>query len=230
MLELYPHNQEAYNKVKIAFESKNKTCVVHATGTGKSLIAGKLILDNPTKKFLFVAPTIFIFKEIKKHIKGYKYNIQFRTYSSFLNKPLNSFSDYDYIILDEFHRIGAKQWGEAIKTILEQNNQSKVLGLSATHIRFLDDNRDMAEEVFDNNIASYLSLGEAIEKDIHKVPTYVSALYNINEILDETNLKLSKKNNKKEVDHIWKNIMIIREQKKCLEKEKKIKLNQFVED
>ena len=42
----------------------------------------------------------------------------------------------------------------------------KLLGLSATHIRYLDNQHDMTEELFDRNIASYMTLGEAIVRGI----------------------------------------------------------------
>lgn len=36
-LKLFPHNEEAYNKVKKAFETSNVVGIVHATGTGKHI-------------------------------------------------------------------------------------------------------------------------------------------------------------------------------------------------
>ena len=47
------------------------------------------------------------------------------------------------VILDEMHRAGALSWGKAVKYVLHENNTAKVVGLSATPIRFLDNNRDM---------------------------------------------------------------------------------------
>ena len=47
MFELYPHNQRAYENAKFVFENENRTAIVHATGTGKSLIIAKFIIDNP---------------------------------------------------------------------------------------------------------------------------------------------------------------------------------------
>ena len=41
-----------------------------------------------------------------------------------------------------------------------------VLGLSATHVRYLDNQRDMADELFDGCIASEMTLGEAIGRGI----------------------------------------------------------------
>lgn len=202
MISLYPHNEKAYNKARSILEHQDRTCIVHATGTGKSLIACKFLIDNPTDKFLFVAPTIFIFNEIKKHLKDKKYNIDFKTYAYFIDNDLSAFINYDYIFLDEFHRIGAEEWGKSITQILNQNPNAKKLGLSATHIRYLDDERNMADEVFNGSIASYLDLGTAIEQGIHKVPKYVSALYNIKEIINKTEERLKTQNRIKELEKL----------------------------
>ena len=72
----------------------------------------------------------------------------------------------DYIILDEFHRCGATQWGGGVERLRAMYPNAKVLGLSATSIRYLDNQRDMAWELFDGNIASELTLGEAIARGI----------------------------------------------------------------
>lgn len=67
-----------------------------------------------------------------------------------------------YIILDEFHRAGAECWGESTVALLKLCPEAKLLGLTATNIRYLDNNRDMAEELFDGRVASDMTLGEAI--------------------------------------------------------------------
>ena len=54
---------------------------------------------------------------------------------------------------------------------------AKILGLSATNIRYLDNNRDMAEELFDGHIASEMTLGEAIVRGILPAPKYVTTVY-----------------------------------------------------
>ena len=53
----------------------------------------------------------------------------------------------------------------------------KLLGLSATHIRYLDNQRDVAEELFDGNIASYMTLGEAIVRGILAPSKYVLSVF-----------------------------------------------------
>ena len=72
----------------------------------------------------------------------------------------------EYIVLDEFHRCGAEQWGAAVQQLLDSHPQAKLLGLSATHIRYLDHQRNMAEELLDNCIAAEMTLGEAIVRGL----------------------------------------------------------------
>ena len=65
-----------------------------------------------------------------------------------------------------------------VERLLKICEKAKVVGLSATHIRYLDGQRNMAEELFNNNIASQITLGEAIVLGILKAPKYVTAIYN----------------------------------------------------
>ena len=48
-----------------------------------------------------------------------------------------------------------------------------ILGLSATNVCYLDNQWDMAEELFAGNIASRMTLGEAIVQEILNPPRYV---------------------------------------------------------
>ncbi|MCT4315501.1 Helicase associated domain protein [Elizabethkingia anophelis] len=202
MLDLYPHNQKAYENAKFILETENRVCIVHPTGTGKSLIIAKFIIENPKATCLFISPNVFIFKEIKKHLKGSIGNVDFQTYQYFLFNDIKLFIDYDYIFLDEFHRVGSPEWNKQIEDLLFFNPKAKIVGTTATHIRYLDDERNMAEEIFRGNIASYMDLGTSIEKGIHKKPIYVSALYNIRAIIDETHHKLQRNNRAKELERL----------------------------
>lgn len=53
---------------------------------------------------------------------------------------------------------------------------AKLLDLTATNVRYLDNNRDMAE-LFDGHIASEMTLGEAIVRGILSAPKYVTTVY-----------------------------------------------------
>ena len=53
-MNLLPHNKKAYNAVKKHLKTSNRTCVIHPTGTGKSMIALQLIEDNPNSRILYI--------------------------------------------------------------------------------------------------------------------------------------------------------------------------------
>ena len=63
---------------------------------------------------------------------------------------------------------------ESLKTLCPK---AKLLGLTTTNIRYLDNNRDMAEELFDGHIAIDMTLGEAVVRSILPTPKYVTTVY-----------------------------------------------------
>ena len=101
----------------------------------------------------------------------------------------------DFIILDEFHRCGVKQWGQGTQALLNTYPNTSLLGLSATNIRFLDNQRDMAKELFDGYIASEISLGEAIAREILKPPKYVLSVYSFQKDLEKYEERVEKLRN-----------------------------------
>lgn len=195
-VSLEPHNVEAYKQVRKIYEKENRTVVIHPTGTGKSYIGLKLIEDNEGKKVIYLAPTKSILHQIKddmiknsiKFSNGNKKTVERYTYQK-LTRLLKSGQldiDADIIILDEFHHCGAPEWELAIQELLAQNPNAKVLGLSATPMRYFDGSiRDMAEELFGNNIASEMTFDEAIERGILPKPIYTTGIYESSEIKRE---------------------------------------------
>ena len=115
-----------------------------------------------------LSPSEYIFKtqiENWENAGGEKLrNIRFYTYAKLMGMSCEELSviEPDYIILDEFHRCGAEVWGAGVQLLLQRYPKTPILGLSATNIRYLDGQRDMANELFDGNIASEMTLGEAI--------------------------------------------------------------------
>ena len=55
--------------------------------------------------------------------------------------------------------------------------QAPILGLSATPIRYLDNQRDISDELFDGNAASEMTLGEVIVRGILNPPKYVLSVF-----------------------------------------------------
>jgi superfamily II DNA or RNA helicase/HKD family nuclease len=160
-------------------EGRKKALLISATGTGKTYLSTfDVKIVNP-KRFLFVvhreniARTVMksfkrIFGDSKKmgiltgSEKDFEADYIFSTIQT-LSKPeiLRKFSpDYfDYIVIDEVHRSGAKSY----KTILEYFNPNFLLGMTATPER--TDGYDIFE-AFDYNIAYEIRLHTALEEDM----------------------------------------------------------------
>ena len=160
-------------------EGRKKALLISATGTGKTYLSTfDVKIVNP-KRFLFVvhreniARTVMksfkrIFGESKKmgiltgSEKDFEAEYIFSTIQT-LSKPeiLKKFSpDYfDYIVIDEVHRSGAKSY----RTILEYFNPNFLLGMTATPER--TDGYDIFK-AFDYNIAYEIRLHTALEEDM----------------------------------------------------------------
>ena len=195
-IELFKHNEEAYKKAKELFEKENKCAIIHPTGTGKSYIALKWLLDNKDKKAIYVTSHLAIKDQLERTIRENNLsleedfpNLEIITYSSLLH---NNDMKTDLIVLDEFHRAGAPKWGEAVKKFLDNNKESKVLGLTATPVRYLNRNRDMSDEIFGGNVASHITLPKAIAEGILPPPTYINAIYSFKEDIEKIEQKIAK--------------------------------------
>lgn len=188
---LLPHNEEAYQKLIEGLKDKQFVSINHATGTGKSFIMLKYLLNNRDKRILYLAPNYAILDQlVNEHIeelgldkKAFK-KLDMMIYSSLLRKNVKEMADnYDIVILDEYHRCGAEQWGEKIDeligTIRDKEMNTKVIGTTATEIRYLDNKKNMNEILFDGNCVSRLSLSEAMIREILPVPVYVNASYEL---------------------------------------------------
>ena len=186
-LRLFEHNEKAYHAAVRMMEQYGKAAIVHPTGTGKSYIAFKLIEDNPEKVVIWLSPSEYIFKtqleSLKRNDPDFPLaNVHFYTYAKLMCCTQAQLDDIAaqkpaYIILDEFHRAGAECWGESTVALLKLCPEAKLLGLTATNVRYLDNNRDMAEELFDGRVASDMTLGEAIVRGILPTPNYVTTVY-----------------------------------------------------
>ena len=187
VLHLFEHNVRAYQAAAAMLEQYGKAAVVHPTGTGKSYIAFKLIEDHPDAAYLWLSPSEYIFKtqleNLQKQAPDFSLgNVRFATYAKLLFCTEEQLAEIAalhpaYIIMDEFHRAGAERWGERVQKLLALCPDAKLLGLTDTNVRYLDNNRDMAEELFDGRIASEMTLGEAIVRGILPTPKYVTTVF-----------------------------------------------------
>ena len=153
--QLYSHNKAAYQKVMKAFETADRTCVVHPTGTGKSFLIAAV--SESFERVLILGPNDFVLNQVRS-VMTWHNGAEFMTYT-WLNFH-GADKEYDLICLDEFHRAGATEWGDAVNDLLTEQTGAKVFGTTATPIRHLDGERDMAEELFGGNVASEITLGD----------------------------------------------------------------------
>ncbi len=192
MIDLFKHNQIAYESVVEMLRETGKAAVIHPTGTGKSFIGFKLCEDNVDKLICWLSPSEYIFKTQIENLKvsndgDLPTNIRFYTYAKLMLMSKTEILEIqpDYIVLDEFHRCGAEMWGQGVQNLLKAFPNTPILGLSATNIRYLDNQRDMADELFDGNIASEMTLGEAIARGILNPPKYVLSVYSYQKDLEK---------------------------------------------
>ena len=203
---LFEHNQKAYEAAVEMMEATGRAAVIHPTGTGKSFIAFKLCADHEKESICWLSPSEYIFatQEEKWRQAGGKNleNIEFFTYAKLMRRKEKGDGEEfleqkpSYIILDEFHRLGAAQWGGGVEWLRSKYPQAKVLGLSATNIRYLDNQRDMAWELFGGNIASELTLGAAIAGGILPAPKYVLSVYSYQKELERYQARIKRTKNR----------------------------------
>ncbi len=186
-IELLPHNEEAYIKLIECLKDNQLVGLNHATGTGKSFIILKYLYENRKKRILFLSPSYPINEQlIEEHAKDLDIDIEefecldTLIYRSLLKMDMKELaSKYDIIILDEYHRCGAKEWGKKVNELLDiikkEHSEVKVIGTTATEIRYLDNEKNMNNILFDGVCASTLTLADAMLREILPVPTYVNS-------------------------------------------------------
>lgn len=216
-IELFPHNQSAFDAAMEMIAESGKAAIVHPTGTGKSYIAFKLCEQNPDKIVCWLSPSDYIFRtqleNLREDTDGWiPDNIVFFTYAKLMLMDESDLSKMkpDYIILDEFHRCGAEMWGAGVNRLLTMYHDVPVLGLSATAIRYLDNRRDMADELFDGNVASEMTLGEAIVRGILNPPKYVLSVFAYQEDYDRIKRRVRRTRNKSVKDAAEKYLEALR--------------------
>ena len=208
VLGLYDHNLDAYQKVKGAYEEGEKVVgIIHATGTGKSLISLQLALDNKDKNIVFLTPYNSIIEHIKEIVgdipgldidKDFAH-VKFMNYASLVNMSKEELEalNVDMLILDEFHHIGAPVWGERIETIIETHPELLIFGMSAYSVRDRGTayERDLAEpnsdELFSDKIVSTYDLIDAMLDGVLPVPIYKGAHFELEELAEKLEKKAS---------------------------------------
>ena len=168
------------NLEELRMLGKKKAVLISATGTGKTFLSAFDVGKFEPERCLYIAHreqillrsaesfrTVLDLDEDQIGIlsgtrKEFDSKFIFATVQSLvMDKNLTKFSpnDFDYIIVDEVHRAGAKSYLK----ILDFFTPKFMLGMSATPERTDDFN---VFELFDNNIAYEIRLQRALEENL----------------------------------------------------------------
>lgn len=169
VIELYEHNQKAYDALLDMLGERDRACIIKPTGTGKFVIIAKMVQDNPDKRFLLLGTNDYMFNDQMANLAeiapGFTpENLQFMTYAAAMGMERRNdcVPPYDVIIADEFHHCGAEEWGKGVTHILNANESAKVVGFTATPIRYSDGGRNMADEIIGYNVGFDLGFLSAV--------------------------------------------------------------------
>ena len=177
MIELLEHNVETYQNLCKEIEKHNKVALIQATATGKSYIISKYIEEH-CHNALILVPANAIGDQWKKLLP----NTEVKTYQA-MAKRIEG--EYDLIVADEMHHLGSDVWGQKFIEYFMQNPGQKVIGATATEIRYLDNSRDMVKELFDGVAVYGVDITGAINQGILPTFKYVSAYYGTEEDYNE---------------------------------------------
>lgn len=216
MVDLHEHNKRTYENIcRMYNEGIQRVAVVQPTGSGKSLLMAKLIEDNPDGRFFILSTSHKINDQFKAKLdEKMLEKLGFNIYCNMPNMKQGIMESLqpDFILLDEMHRALAKEWSKGIMCLLEMYPNAKVLGLSATPIRYLDRCRNVVDELFGGNLACDMSLSEAILDGILPMARYVCGVYSFQKDAESLNKKIEKScNNEEEKKELLKELKILKE-------------------
>ena len=179
MLELKQKitQEEALKKLK----ENGRCAILRPTGFGKTVIMCRIA--KMYDRVLYVYPTEIIRQTAKKHLAGKE--VDWMTYTRLGKYHTNPediavyLSDnYDLVVFDEIHHMGAKNTRASIERILEVfeelNSNTKIVGGTATPKRM--DGYDVIDNFFNNSLVSFYGINNAIEDGVIPKPYYVYAL------------------------------------------------------
>ena len=216
MEPLHDHNQKTYENIcRMYQEGIQRVAVVQPTGSGKSLLMAKLIEDNPNSRFFVLSTRHEINDQFKEKLD--EKMLERSNFNIYCNMPnmkqeIMESLQPDYILLDEMHRALAKEWSKGVNVLLKVYPNAKVLGLSATPIRYLDKCRDVVEELFGGNLACDMSLSQAILDGILPMARYVCGVYSYEKDAESLNKKIERScNSEEEKQSLIRELKVLKE-------------------
>lgn len=191
-LTLEEHRNRTIGEILGKLQNNDRVCCVRYTGYGKTYHLIKRLMEIfSDKQFLIFVPAKSL---IKRYVKLFKENnVIIKTYQSLLfmneNEIKDNFSNIDYIICDEAHRLGKNKWRQSIKNAFDiiDNGNTKIIGFTATPMR--GDKIDIVGDFFNGIETSRFDLLDGIQAGYIPKIDYVVAYCDLSgldkEIYDE---------------------------------------------
>lgn len=164
-----------------------KCALVRCTGFGKTWMLTNLLREY--KKVLYLYPAEVVkntvvsrhnqielgeeFRRENNYDAESVRNTTFMTYMRLIKLGVDDFEsmDYDLVIFDECHRLGAAKTKEAVGKLFKYLPDAKFVGATATPER--GDAFDVIETFFDNICVKQYTLHDAIRDGIEQKPYYI---------------------------------------------------------
>lgn len=196
-VDLRQHNVETFQDINRLIESGiKKIAVPRATGSGKSYLMGALAEKYNDEPKLVLEPSNPLLGAIKDKFAEFGIeNTDFMTYQKLIRMSDEDIAAmrYKVIFLDECHHSTAPKWGQKINYLMATHSDSVVFGTSATVVR--SDGVNVVETLFEGNAVDELPLSTAIARGVLPYPTYVTAIYRIDDELEKLRNKVESATN-----------------------------------
>lgn len=200
MVDLFGHNQEAFQEINKMIESGVKRIAVpRATGSGKTYLMGALAEKFNDMPKLVLEPTRPLLNSIKEKFDEFAVmNTDFMTYQKLIRMSDGDIAamDYKLIFLDECHHGTAPVWGKKIDCMMATHSDSIIFGTSATTVR--NDGVNVVETIFEGNVIGELPLSTAIARKVLPCPKYITAIYRLDDEFEKLKKRIAASTNTKD--------------------------------
>ena len=216
-MQLFLHNMQAYDAMKTMLGKMSKAAGALLSVTGKSLIGFRCAEENLGMCFLCLSTSDYIYQtqgeDVLQVVPDFSLgNICAYSYAPLVMIAADEIAPLipDGIALDESRRCNAKYWDDSVKQLLCLYLYTKQLELLAITIRYLYDQCDMADEIFERCAPSEVRLGKILVQVILLTPTYLDVLYqtegNFGELLKRvavTKLVMCHQESQRRIDDLY---------------------------
>lgn len=175
--KLFDWNVNAYADLENYLRDNQSALVVICTGGGKTTTALEYLRIHNCKTLALGSGNT-----ISDSWKDCR-NVDYMNYQSLMNNYLTfDWDKYSLIICDEAHHIKAERWGEAVRYVLKNHPNIKIIGLTATPTK---EQADGTDEEFQGRVCYGLEIADGIKEGKIWPFSYISSIYKMDDVKEE---------------------------------------------